>query len=95
LITIVSNAHRPTEDFFPIDNMTPTDMRLCGFCGSLVPEAQYIKHHQEMSRKGGQALRGSAAAYKKARNAARARWSTPQTDEEMTKAIRMPDVSAS
>src|SRR3954451_16756760 len=64
------------------DNVTPTGMRLCRFCGSLVPEAQYIKHQQEMSRKGGQALRGSAAAYKKARNAARARWSRPRRQTE-------------
>ena len=43
-----------------------------------MPEAQYSKHKQEISRKVGQALRGSAAAYKKAGNAARARWSRPQ-----------------
>jgi hypothetical protein len=59
------------------DNITPAGKRLCHFCGSLVPEAQYIKHKQEISRKGGQALQGSAAAYEKARNAARARWSSP------------------
>jgi hypothetical protein len=57
------------------DNMTPAGMRLCRFCGSLVPEAQYIKHKQEISGKGGQALQGTKVAYKKARNAARVRWS--------------------
>jgi hypothetical protein len=78
------------------DDITPPGMRRCAFCGSLVPEAQYIKHKQEISRKGGRTLQGSAAAYKKARNAARARWSrTPQRNEEMTKLIRMPGVSAS
>jgi len=57
------------------DNMTPAGKRLCHFCGSLVPEAQYIKHKQEISRRGGQALAGTKAAYKKARNAAKVRWS--------------------
>jgi len=57
------------------DNMTPAGKRLCHFCGSLVPEAQYIKHKQEISRKGGQTLKGTKVARKKARNAARVRWS--------------------
>ena len=75
------------------DDITP-GMRRCAFCGSLVPEAQYIKYKQEISRKGGRTLQGSAAAYKKARNAARARWSRPpQTNEEMTTLVRMPEVS--
>ena len=64
------------------DNITPSGKRLCHFCGSLVPEAQYIKHKQEISRKGGQALAGTIVAYKKARNAARVRWSKPPRQTE-------------
>src|SRR4051812_23218350 len=86
-LRIVSEAKQclaPKQDaqvlskiFAMSDNVTPPGMRRCAFCGSLVPEWQYLTHKYEISKKGGQALRGSAAAYKKARNAARARWSRP------------------
>jgi hypothetical protein len=84
LTTIVSNAEHLSKNaqvlskiFTMSDNITPPGMRLCAFCGSLVPEWQYLMHKYEISKKGGQALRGSAAAHEKARKAARARWSRP------------------
>jgi len=57
------------------DPMAPPGMHLCRFCGSIVPEAKYVKHKQESGRKGGMALKGTAAAYKKSKKAAKARWS--------------------
>jgi hypothetical protein len=50
-------------------------MRLRAVCGSLVPDWQYLTHKHEISKKGGKALPGSAAAHEKARKAARVRWS--------------------
>jgi hypothetical protein len=44
--------------------------------------ARDSKHKQEISAKGGQALKGTNVAYKKAGNAAKARWSRPPRTEK-------------
>jgi hypothetical protein len=65
--------------------MAPPGMHLCRFCGSIVPEAQYRKNHLEAARKAGLSVRGSSAAYRRAKKAADARWSQHRQRREKQK----------
>jgi hypothetical protein len=52
----------------------PPGHRICGFCGSVVAEAQYAKHRKILGQMPKKCVKGSVAAYRRARNAAKARW---------------------